>query len=57
MKWKDFKKTELFKTADIVVVKRDGKEVSPKPFDCIISAYPMKHREYPQIPAICVEIL
>ena len=57
MKWKDFKRTDLFKSSDIVVVLRAGTEIQPRPMDHVITAYPIKCQEYPHIPAICVEIL
>ena len=57
MKWKDFRKTDLFKSADIVVVLRCGQEVQPRPFDCVVSVYPVIIQDYPHLPAICAEIL
>lgn len=56
MKWKDFRHTDLFKCADIVICKRKDIEVSPRPFDRIITVYPVKVEGYLHLNTICVEI-
>lgn len=56
MRYRDFQKTELFKNADIVVCLKKCAETLPRPLDYVITAYPVKHPEYPHIPTICIEI-
>ena len=56
MRYRDFQKTDLFKNAGIVICKRRGLEVLPRHLDYVITAYPVKHPEYPHIPTICIEI-
>lgn len=56
MSWRDFRKTDLFNKAGIIICKRRGLEVLPRPFDHVITAYPVRHPDYPHIETICVEI-
>lgn len=56
MKWKDFQHTDLFQCVDIVIYKKKDIEVAPRPFDRIITAYPVVHPGYPHLNTICVEI-
>ena len=56
MKWRDFIKSEIFKSAGIIVCIRRGAEISPRPLDQVIAAYPVIHPEYPHIVTICAEI-
>ena len=56
MKYRDFQQTDIFKKSDIVIIKHKGVEVSPHPFDEIITAYPVIHPDYPHISTITAEI-
>ena len=56
MNWRGFRKTGMFKDAGIVICLKKGIEVNPRPFDKVITAYPVIHRDYPHIPTLCVEL-
>ena len=57
MKYRDFQKTDIFKDAGIVICKRKGQEVTPRPLDIVISAYPVILSDFPCIKTIQIELL